>query len=117
MQYWREVGDAWMEIDKFALESDQNLRMADSLFHPDLAHQPIDELRKRWFGYMVLNTFVSAYSGVSTPPEIRPGSDHQDRVKQELKPLMRDEVLYHLSQSGVYSSDFERVCRELRGQL
>jgi hypothetical protein len=28
--------------------------------------------------------------------------------------LMKDDVLYELSQSGVYSSEFEKVCRDLR---
>jgi hypothetical protein len=114
LQYWRAVGEAWMEINTFALSNDEHLRLADSLFHPDKTNEPTKDLRKRWFGYMALNTFVSAYSGVSTPPELRPGSDHRERVKLELKPLMEDDVLYELSQSGVYSSEFEKVCRDLR---
>ena len=88
--------------------------MVDHLFHPELADQPIEDRRKRWFGYMVLNVFSDAYHGVDRSIEIGPNTDHRDNVRQELKPLMQDDVLYHLSQSGIYSTEFEEVCAQLR---
>src|SRR5919202_2990167 len=66
-QYWRSVRETWMDIDKFALADDRNLRVADSLFHPDSDNQPLEEARKRWFAYMVLNAFVSMYYGTVDP--------------------------------------------------
>ena len=47
LQYWRAIGNVWMDIDKFALSSDQNLLMADHLFHLDSADQSIEHRRKR----------------------------------------------------------------------
>jgi hypothetical protein len=116
LQYWRAVGNVWMDIDKFALSSDQNLSMVDHLFHPDLAHQSIEDRRKRWFGYMVLNVFSDAYHGVDKSLDIGPESDHRDNVRQELKPLMQDDVLYDLSQSGIYGTEFEKVCAQVRAE-
>lgn len=114
LQYWRTIGNVWMEIDKFALSDDQNLTMVDQLFHPDLAEESLEDRRKRWFGYIVLNAFSDAFRGVQAPPEIGPETGHQDRVWQELKPLMRNDVIYRLSQSGIYSPEFTNVCAELR---
>ena len=113
--YWRALGNAWAEIDKFAMATDQNLAMVDHLFHPDLADQPLEDRRKRWLGYLVLNVFSDTYHGVQTPPEIGPKSGHRDRVRKELEPLMQDDVVFCLSQSGLYSSEFEEVCADLRG--
>jgi hypothetical protein len=113
LQFWRSVGNAWMDIDKFALSNDQNLRLADSLFNPDKAHQSIEHIRKRWFSYMVVNVFHSMYYGTNVPlpgPERR----HAERARLELRPLLKDDVFYDLTQSGILEDEFERMCRDLR---
>ena len=113
IQYWRSVRDQWMEIDKFALSSDENLRMVDLLFHPDLAGQPIEDRRKRWIGYMIFSVIMSQYFGTEDP-EVNIERGHRERERSELKTLMRDNVLYHLTQTPAYSSTFQKLCRALR---
>jgi hypothetical protein len=112
LQYWRAVSNGWMDIDKFALSSEQNLVMADHLFNPKLHDQPIEARRKRWFGYMVLNVFSDTFHHVDRSLEV--GQNEGADVLQELKPLMRDDVLYDLSKSGIYSTEFEKACAQLR---
>ena len=115
IQYWRGVRDSWMDIDKIALSNDEMLKMVDSLFHPDLAGQLIEDIRKRWFGYMAFNAFVSQYFGAG-PVEDVDESGRRARVAAQLKPLMKDDVLYNLAQTGVYGPQFENLCRKLREQ-
>jgi hypothetical protein len=112
IEYWRAVRDAWMQIDEIALSDDDNLRVADSLFHPDLANQTSDDRRKRWLGLMVLNNFLSQYFGPSESlpdPELLRGA-----TLSQMEPLIRDDVFYGLTQSGLYDPEFEEVCRRLR---
>jgi hypothetical protein len=62
---------------------------------------------------MALNIFMSMYYGPNPPqPGAEPG--HAERAKVELKPLLRDDVVYDLTQSGVYPAQFEDLCRALR---
>jgi hypothetical protein len=114
LQYWRAVSNVWMDINKFALSSEQNLVMADHLFNPKLHDQPIEARRKRWFGYMVLNVFSDTYHGVDGSLEM--GQHQRAGVLRELEPLMRDDVLYQVSKSGIYSTKFEEACAKLRGE-
>jgi hypothetical protein len=115
LQYWRAVSNVWMEINKFVLSSEQNLVMADHLFNPKFHDQPIEARRKRWFGYMVLNVFSDTYLGVDRPLEMDQ-NQRADALK-ELKPLLRDDVLYDLSQSGIYTTEFQEACTRLREEL
>ena len=109
VQYWRSVREAWMDIQKFALESETNLELADSLLHPELTTQSDLDRRSRWFGYMVLNTFVSHYLGPDNP---QPSSKAQ--VKQDLKPLMQNDSIYYQTQTGIFGPEFKSICREIR---
>jgi hypothetical protein len=112
IDFWRSTRDAWQLIDSIALSDDDTLRTADSLFHPNLAEQTSDDRRKRWLGYMMLNVYQSQYFGphrsVPDLEEIRRSTILQ------LTSLVTNDVFYHLTQSGVYSNEFEEACRKLR---
>jgi hypothetical protein len=112
VEYWRAVRDAWIQIDSFVLADNEILQQADSLWHPELAHQATEERRKRWLTYMALNTYVSSYFGPSRPiPSLE---ESQRYVLTQLEPMIKDDVFYHVTQSGIYPPKFEEACRDLR---
>lgn len=112
IDFWRSTRDAWQLIDSNALSDDDTLRMADSLFHPNLADQTSDERRKRWIGYMVLNVFQSQYFG---PTRSAPDVEEMRRsTLVQLTALVTDDVFYRLTQSGIYNQELEEACRKIR---
>jgi hypothetical protein len=114
VEHWRANRDAWIQIDSLVRSNDHLLQAADSLWHPELAQEtPTEERRKRWLAYMALNTYVAAYFDPSRRPWPSLEESRKD-IRTALKPLIRDDVFYHATQSGLYPSEFEEACRKLR---
>src|SRR5262249_35201915 len=63
LDYERSVREIWIAIDTVALSSDATLIMADNLMDQRNRSDEIEQRRRRWFSYMILNAITSSFFG------------------------------------------------------
>jgi hypothetical protein len=111
----RSTREWWNNLNQTALSSDEMLLVADELMNPSAAKHSVEEKRRRWFAFLVLNVLSSSYLGVRDGLS-RSADDTVKIVKHHLRILLRADDIYELSQQG-YEADFAALCREVRGEL
>jgi hypothetical protein len=113
MEQDRGIKDAWIAIDRAALDSEENLHLLDAMIHPDAQEEDRLAKRKRWLAYMVLNPLEAAWTSASN------GSMHADALQSSertMASLVRDPEVFELIEGFVYGGAFRRRCIELRNQ-
>ena len=113
-QYFQTLNTSWGAIDSTVLLENENLRVVNSLFHPDDGSpDDLDLARKRWIGYMFLNPLEIAFVGVQ-----RGYLDSRllKNIERNLSVLLRDDIVFALSQNGIYQPAFSDLCLKLREQ-
>ena len=116
LEHARSIRDAWVAIDSLALSSDEMVKIADNLQHPEFSTQSVQEMRKRWFAYALLNALISTVHGA------RQGLIHDPkaalvRAKTQLRMLVQDDILFELTQLPSNDQDIAALARALRDEL
>lgn len=114
-EHERSLREWWNTLNETALSSEEMLLVADKLMHPSAVGQTVEEKRRRWFAFLVLNalssSFLGAQDGLSRSKE-----DTVGIVKHHLRILLPSDDIYELSQQG-YEPGFAALCREVRDEL
>ena len=114
-EHERSIREWWNSLNVTALASDDTLVAADRLMNPAAVGEPIEEKRRRWFAFLVLNALSSSYLGARDGLS-RSEADTVGIVKHHLNILLASEDIYRQSQAG-YEPDFAALCREVHAEL
>ena len=114
MEQDRGIKGAWIEIDRTALASDQDLDLLDAMIHPDKAKDTQVERRKRWLAYMVLNPLEAAWTSANDGNMQHGALASSERT---MRAMVADDTVYELIQQFVYGTAFQQRCQALRGEL
>ncbi len=110
----RSIREWWNTLDTIALSNDEMLKVADELMNPLLATQSMDEKRRRWFAFVVLNALSSSYVGAKTGMT-QSSNDTIEIVKHHLRNLLSSDDIFKLTQYG-YEKDFAVLCKEIHDE-
>lgn len=114
MEQDRGIKGAWIEIDRTALASSQDLDLLDAMIHPDKTKDRQIDRRKRWLAYMVLNPLEAAWSSASSGNMQLGALASSERT---MRGMVADDTVYELIQQFVYGTDFQKRCAALREEL
>ena len=115
MEYERSVREAWNNLDAVALSSDEMLKIADQMMDPLSAARSLEERRRRWFAYLVLNALASSYVGAQQGLTKSPKGT-LDICEHHLNRLLLDKDIFELTQQG-YEGEFMALCRVIHKKL
>ncbi len=110
-EYRRSMRDGWASVNATALGDEQTLKIADLLLEPSLETIPIEERRRKWFSYMLLNPLATTYYGIQNG-YVEPGT--LARVERMVSVLMQNDEVYELIQRDIFEPEFTAFCRFLR---
>ena len=116
-QLYSQNKNAWNAIDSLALSSDEMLRVADDLLPPSCpSGTPIDEMRRKWLGYLVVNACAERY--LAAKRNLFHCSDAlTESAKYTLRHVLRDDMIYRITQESGYEKEIQELCCEIREQL
>ena len=108
-QFAQTLSAAWIAYNTTILNDDKNIRLMNAMLDKQ-APPETDLPRKRWLGFLLLNPFAIAHSGIENKliePELL------EQVRSALAGWLSDPEIYQLSQTGVYPPAFAKFCHEL----
>ena len=114
-EHERSIREWWNTLNETALSSDEMLVVADALMNPSAATHSVEEKRRRWFAFLVLNALASSFLGV-TDGLSRSRDETTSIVTHHLRILLAADDIYAQSQQG-YEAKFAALCREVREEL
>jgi small basic protein len=114
-EHERSIREWWNTLNETALSSDKMLLVADELMNPLATTQSLEEKRRRWFAFLVLNALSSSFLGAKDGLS-RSRDDTISIVKHHLRILLASDDIYVQSQQG-YEAKFAALCREIREEL
>jgi len=113
IEHDRGIRDAWNAIDAIALSDEAMLAVAESLMpQPGGTPRSVEEARRKWFAYMILNALSSTYSAARRRVT-RSRSDALATCAYHVGILVQHDDIYALTQEG-YNPAFAAFCREIR---
>lgn len=110
----RSIREWWNALNETALSSDEMLVAADRLMSPDAGAEPIEQKRRRWFAFLVLNALSSMYMGAKAG--LSNSEDTLKIVEHHLQSILKSDDIYRQTQFG-YEKDFSNFCRGVRTAL
>ena len=115
IEFDRSIREWWNALDQLALSNDELLVVADKLFYPTATNETIDQKRRKWFTFVILNALASSHTGYKQGLT-GSSADTLNIVKHHLRNLMKSEDVFLQSQSG-YELSFMKLCKEIREEL
>ena len=114
-QYTRSMQDAWNDFSKFVLSDKDNIEVARKLFGPDMAESSVDNIRKVYMAFFVLNILQASYTGMKH--QLMDKKYSNENFDEILKPLLLDDDIYKLTQDRGYHPEFKRLCSDIKKSL
>jgi hypothetical protein len=115
VEYMKSIHDMWMHFDAVALSDHRLLELADEFNDPDTSHATIDERRKKWLAYMVINIHFARFVAAEQDLSVDPFPEAMGGLCESLRRLVRDPVAYAITQNA-YQGRFKALCEELRAK-
>ena len=106
MQYTRSVFDAWLSIDTNLLGKRDLL----ARYHEIAGHEAGDDPEKITVAFMILNPLRSIHMGIEKGYLRK--KDYPN-LKDNLRRVLKDPVVFNLSQSELLEESFRRLCLKL----
>ena len=113
MEQDRGLKEAWVEVDKAALDNEADLTLLDAMIHPDRCGEELADKRKRWLAYMVLNPLEAAWTSAKAGNMQTGAVESSERT---MRAMVRDPQVCELIDGFVYNSEFRERCIALRNE-
>lgn len=110
----RSIREWWNSLNETALSSDEMLIAADRLMSPNTEAESVEQKRRRWFAFLILNALSSMYVGARAG--LSNSKDTLTIVEHHLHIILKSDDIYWQSQSG-YEKDFSNLCKRVRAAL
>jgi hypothetical protein len=114
LQLLRANFDAWMTIDTFFLGNEGLLPMVGKLSSMKPGDDNAETQKKQIVCFLLLNPFYSYFYALKNGYV---AAEMWGTFDGSLKPLLRDDDLFRLSQTEVFVEGFAAHCKELRKSL
>jgi len=112
IEFDRELKNSWMSVDTEALASDEALKVFDELLHPEAAGSAsIEERRRRWASYLLLNVLALSWSGIQKGLA---DSNAVASLERSLRAAVQDDTFFYIARHYPYEPGFVALCEQLR---
>lgn len=106
--YVRTLQELWNTVNTTALSSDELLKVADEV-HGIARQDDLQLRRKKWFIFIKLNALQQSFFGRET--KLLDEGYARPNLDQLLRPMLKDPLVYRLTQECGYHAEFAEYCR------
>jgi len=114
-QYVRDLQDLINQVNRLALQSDENLLTMGRMNGLDVYVRSTVELRKAYLAFVCMNAFQAEFLGVRAG--LVQAKHGFPALRQLVGPMMKDELIWRLVRERGYHPDFVEFCSQVRSRL
>lgn len=107
-EYVRTLQELWNTVNTTALSTDELLNVADEV-HGIAQQDDLESRRKKWFTFIKLNALQQSFFGRKT--KLLDEGYARPNLDQLLRPMLKDPLVYRLTQECGYHTEFADYCR------